>query len=50
MRRLSALLGAPNRLVELPTLTGHDAFLTEPAAVGAIVRSALASPTAVIPS
>jgi homoserine O-acetyltransferase len=29
------------RLVDLPTTTGHDAFLTEPAALGAILTSAL---------
>lgn len=40
---LSARLGAPNRLIRLPTSRGHDAFLTEPAAVGEIIHTALST-------
>lgn len=38
---LSRQLGAPNRLVPLDTIHGHDAFLAEPAKIGSIVRHAL---------
>lgn len=40
LEALAAKLNA-GRLVDLPTTTGHDAFLTEPAALGAILTSAL---------
>jgi homoserine O-acetyltransferase/O-succinyltransferase len=40
---LSARLAAPNRLLHVPTTRGHDAFLTEPAAVGAIIHNALST-------
>lgn len=43
MVELSARYGAPNRLVHVPTIYGHDAFLTEPARIGAIVADALAA-------
>jgi homoserine O-acetyltransferase len=45
MQELSIRLGARNDLVTLPTLFGHDAFLTEPAKVGQILQSALATTT-----
>lgn len=38
---LARALGGPTRLIHLPTTRGHDAFLTEPTAVGDIVRTAL---------
>lgn len=41
MRDLAARLGAPNTLVRLATRCGHDGFLTEPQAVGSILRAAL---------
>jgi homoserine O-acetyltransferase/O-succinyltransferase len=41
LEALAARLGGPARLVDLPTTTGHDAFLTEPAALGAILTSAI---------
>jgi homoserine O-acetyltransferase len=41
LEALAARLGGPARLVDLPTTTGHDAFLTEPAALGAILSSAI---------
>jgi homoserine O-acetyltransferase len=41
MAELSARLGAPNDLVTLRTRYGHDAFLTEPDAVGRILDTAL---------
>lgn len=40
---LASRLAGPSTLVDLPTTTGHDAFLTEPAALGAILSSALNS-------
>jgi len=40
---LAARLGGPRRLVHVPTTRGHDAFLTEPTAVGEIVRVALST-------
>lgn len=43
LESLAARLGGPARLVDLPTTTGHDAFLTEPAALGGILLSALNS-------
>ncbi|AHG92482.1 homoserine O-acetyltransferase (plasmid) [Gemmatirosa kalamazoonensis] len=41
MAELSMLLGAPNTLVDLASRNGHDAFLTEPAAIGRILATAL---------
>lgn len=41
MRELSRRLGAPNQLVRLRTSFGHDAFLTEPDAMSAILSAAL---------
>jgi homoserine O-acetyltransferase len=41
MQALSDRLGAPNQLVHLPTACGHDAFLTEPSKIGAIIHNAL---------
>lgn len=41
MVELSRSLGAPNDLVDLPSRCGHDAFLTETAAVGHILSTAL---------
>ncbi len=43
LEALSARLAAPNRLVHLPTKPGHDAFLTEPAAVSEIIHTALST-------
>ena len=39
---LARLLGAPCRLVDLPSLHGHDAFLTDTNTLGHILRRALA--------
>jgi len=44
LEALTATIGGPRRLIHLPTTRGHDAFLTEPAAIGDIVRNALLSP------
>jgi homoserine O-acetyltransferase len=41
MRSLSKRLAVPGRLVHLPTIFGHDAFLKEPAKVGRILSSVL---------
>jgi homoserine O-acetyltransferase len=41
LERLAALLGGPCRIVDLPSITGHDAFLTEPDALGVILHSAV---------
>ena len=41
MQALAAALGAPNRLVELPTTRGHDAFLAEPEAIGRLLKDSL---------
>ena len=41
LEALAARLGASARLVDLPSTTGHDAFLTEPEALGTILRHAL---------
>ena len=38
---LAAELGAPCRVVELPSRNGHDAFLTEPDALTPILRNAI---------
>jgi homoserine O-acetyltransferase len=43
LETLAARLGGPCRLVHVPTTRGHDAFLTEPTAVGEIVRVALST-------
>lgn len=43
VRELASRLGAPCRLVELDSPFGHDAFLKEPAAIGAVLRTALAA-------
>jgi len=43
MADLAARWDGPNRLVETPTRTGHDAFLAEPHAVGAILHDLLTS-------
>ena len=43
LARLAASIAAPTRLVELPSTRGHDAFLTEPDAVGRLLRVAIAS-------
>jgi homoserine O-acetyltransferase/O-succinyltransferase len=43
LEELSALLDAPTQLVDVPTLYGHDAFLTEPEKIGAILACALAT-------
>jgi homoserine O-acetyltransferase len=40
---LGAQLGAPATLVDVPSVYGHDAFLLEPAAVGAVLTTALTS-------
>lgn len=41
VRALAARLAAPNDIVFLPTLVGHDAFLAEPDKIGPIIRNAL---------
>ena len=41
MRDLARRLGAPNRLLVVPTRHGHDAFLTEPTKIGRILSAAL---------
>jgi homoserine O-acetyltransferase len=41
LESLVGRFGGPAQLVDLPATTGHDAFLTEPAALGAIIASAL---------
>jgi homoserine O-acetyltransferase len=38
---LARLIGGPCRIVELPSIHGHDAFLTEPEALGRILESCL---------
>jgi homoserine O-acetyltransferase len=43
LETLAAALGAPNRLVPLPSTRGHDAFLTETATLGRIVEIAIAT-------
>jgi len=42
VEELAASIGGPCRIVDLPSETGHDAFLTEPEALGRILRAALA--------
>lgn len=42
---LAAHLGGPAQLVHLPSRRGHDAFLTEPRALGRILDNALSLPT-----
>jgi cystathionine gamma-synthase len=41
MRLLSSTLAGPNRLVEIQTTRGHDAFLTEPEAIGSLLAYSL---------
>lgn len=41
---LAAALAGPVRVAEIATDTGHDAFLTEPRQVGALLHAALHSP------
>ena len=41
LETLAARLGGPCQLIHVPSTRGHDAFLTEPDAVGEIVRAAL---------
>ena len=41
VEQLARAFGAPNRIVDLPGITGHDAFLTEPQALGPILIDAL---------
>jgi homoserine O-acetyltransferase len=41
LEALAGELGAECRLVDLPSRNGHDAFLTEPDALGSILRNAL---------
>lgn len=43
LEELAARLAGPARLIHLPTTRGHDAFLTEPTAVGDILRTALST-------
>lgn len=47
MEELARRLGAPSRLVHLPSRVGHDAFLAEPELVAPVLSSALA--TGVVP-
>ena len=44
-QRLLRALAAPARLAHQATDHGHDAFLTEPARLGPLLRAALPSPT-----
>lgn len=44
LEQLVGRLGGPARLADVHTITGHDAFLTEPAQVGALVQTALTCP------
>jgi homoserine O-acetyltransferase len=41
LEALAAAIPGPCQLIHLPTVRGHDAFLTEPIAVGVIVHAAL---------
>jgi homoserine O-acetyltransferase/O-succinyltransferase len=41
VEELVSALGGPSTLVDLPSRNGHDAFLTEPEALGAILRNVL---------
>jgi homoserine O-acetyltransferase len=43
VEELAALLGGPCDLVDLPSVHGHDAFLTEPERLGAILEHALST-------
>ena len=43
LEELAARLAGPTRLIHVPTTRGHDAFLTEPTAVGDILRIALST-------
>jgi homoserine O-acetyltransferase len=42
LAELASELGAPGRLVDLPSMHGHDAFLTDTDPLGVILRDALA--------
>lgn len=44
LERLRDALAGPARLLELESLRGHDAFLTEPARVGTLLREVLDAP------
>lgn len=43
LETLAQRLAGPARLVDLPSIRGHDAFLTEPAALGRILERALST-------
>jgi homoserine O-acetyltransferase len=43
LEELAREIGGPCRLVDLPSRNGHDAFLTESAALGAILRDELST-------
>ena len=43
LEELARELAAPSRLIDLPGIHGHDAFLTEPVALGCILDFALSS-------
>jgi homoserine O-acetyltransferase len=45
LESLAGRLDGPAHLLDIATLFGHDAFLTEPDKLGAILRTALSSPT-----
>jgi len=45
LEELVATLGGPAQLVDLPSTRGHDAFLTEPRALGRIIDNALSIQT-----
>ena len=44
VRELAGALAAPSRVATLESITGHDAFLTEPAQVSRLLDHALTSP------
>ena len=44
MEQLAARISAPSQLTQIPTLFGHDAFLTEPDLLRPILHTALTSP------
>ena len=50
VRELAARFGASGAFVRLATRRGHDGFLTEPAAVGRILRAALGAPCCLTPN
>jgi homoserine O-acetyltransferase len=43
LEELAATLAGPTRLIHLPSKHGHDAFLTEPGALGRILEIAIAT-------